>query len=1282
MSGKKMVSLVLIAAFIFSISEPNYLLAFSKTESKQYLRAPGSNGTFTQTVLSQNWNLPDKETMLAKVRSAKPGTIVHVVISDTDSDADTVFSNIGENYRIQEEAKAKGGEVLAFPVIQGQINDETEKILKDAGINVNELIFLTEVESLLSGLEEKSVTLRITLTDHHDKKGQLAARLKIDEKKKFFSIIDHHQISDKVKKITGEVVEDTVGAATTLIFERFVQFKVPIPPKLATLMLRAILSDTKNKAKGRDEEAIKKLKEIAFANPDFDHQKLFIEQNHALNTLDVEKPLDKIFSDDNQRYFEIEKTGKYSFTTFWLNYDEVNLFFLKHWEEIVKHIQKDIAEKKLDVVFFNLSYLNKEAGLDKEGLYVFGNRRNVIKYLNASGIPYQDEFEEVGTLSNDFGIYRLEHKGKAARKEVTDKISTYFRILNSLEARNKEGLSNYPPDLREQNEDLFDYAKKFKVPIYSQEDDTIYVWDADGLEKMLLEQYAQGKNDEKMISIVTIDLYGQPVHRLAKGGAIFDFNFRKDRQKQWVRAILSRQGLKAIILYGIVNPAIGTINTMVNKLGFKDFKLAKYGFTGFDVPQEARGVQIYGLTRYIPELSEKNVVLEDIKVVNCLPELLYKNGKKMIVVFDAEKAEFEAAFRGGNEKPFPNEDLEFARISMPVLLTAEQVEKFQPDVKQVLEGDKYLTWFYHGVPKELEKYQIPNSDYWQYVGLSGLVVANANARKIKAAKPGTFGFTNISLLDLNGHVSIKNLDKIAKLFIPREDGTFEIKEGNGWDSALECLKVADKCVEKIMQAVEEKEGVFILVGDHGSLDDMKQAGHSFNDVPIFIIDFKNKNIRLVKGKDNLKDTQADVAVTVAQILAMEKPAEMTGKSLLPDDYKGSGDRLVWQVLLDGFGHTDFKDPNNAFGVAMGYNPGEGIYAGKGAVLIPTIKKLYDQGNYVILKACSWYAGLRGGRQEEFKKDEIKKREEMVSKIKELKPEKIKIINYDYKDVAGAIQDYDYEPGLSELKNSPFLNDKEFVVKFDETKTIVEVLCLDYAQMGSTEYNTWVFGGGRIVWQSVVIGDKAFMSGALATNRAFRKYIKVAQKQGYAHFVGISQEAAVHASQRLLYYLIKQSKENGVGKFMFDLGSDGRDEAKQDCLKRVRQLRAALEYFGVEKYAINIGGRELRFDRAGNWPLISAWVNELLWGSRINRRVSFLRFENVRQKLPVLYGVSPGMSLFMQAAELIGLKKINNFDPIGRIISFVNWFRLGLKTIQFPAVITKPDHLIRQFNQSV
>jgi hypothetical protein len=219
-------------------------------------------------------------------------------------------------------------------------------------------------------------------------------------------------------------------------------------------------------------------------------------------------------------------------------------------------------------------------------------------------------------------------------------------VLMALNTREKEHKSNFPADILSEDPDLFRAAKELRLPVYSWDDEVVYVWDADNLEEALLLQYALGRSDEDMLPIVTVAEDGSIPKRLNKGEAAWDAHFRKDRRRQWFQAITDAL--------------------------FKAFKVCK----------EAIKIILFGVLQHVPTLPKERVAVEDIKVNNGLVEVLLKNGHRIVYVFSSEKGKFIPAFRGGREKPVEGEDMEFSSVSMPVLMTEKQFgnPKFKPDL--------------------------------------------------------------------------------------------------------------------------------------------------------------------------------------------------------------------------------------------------------------------------------------------------------------------------------------------------------------------------------------------------------------------------------------------------------------------------------------------------------------------------------------------------------------------------------------------------------------------------
>ena len=97
-------------------------------------------------------------------------------------------------------------------------------------------------------------------------------------------------------------------------------------------------------------------------------------------------------------------------------------------------------------------------------------------------------------------------------------------------------------------------------------------------------------------------------------------------------------------------------------------------------------------------------------------------------------------------------------------------------------------------------------------------------------------------------------------------------------AAVKAVETVDECVGKVVDAILDKDGVAIITADHGNAEKMLDesgnpfTAHTTSIVPLIITD-KTVNIR----EDGIL---ADVAPTMLDYLGVEKPAEMTGSSLV------------------------------------------------------------------------------------------------------------------------------------------------------------------------------------------------------------------------------------------------------------------------------------------------------------------------------------------------------------------------------------------------------------------
>jgi 2,3-bisphosphoglycerate-independent phosphoglycerate mutase len=103
-------------------------------------------------------------------------------------------------------------------------------------------------------------------------------------------------------------------------------------------------------------------------------------------------------------------------------------------------------------------------------------------------------------------------------------------------------------------------------------------------------------------------------------------------------------------------------------------------------------------------------------------------------------------------------------------------------------------------------------------------------------------------------------------------------------AAIKAVEVVDACVGEIVKAVLAKGGSLIVTADHGNCEQIwdpvhncPHTAHTTYDVPLIVVDekLKGKGVKLRVG-----GRLADIAPTALKMMGLEKPAEMTGESLL------------------------------------------------------------------------------------------------------------------------------------------------------------------------------------------------------------------------------------------------------------------------------------------------------------------------------------------------------------------------------------------------------------------
>ncbi len=253
------------------------------------------------------------------------------------------------------------------------------------------------------------------------------------------------------------------------------------------------------------------------------------------------------------------------------------------------------------------------------------------------------------------------------------------------------------------------------------------------------------------------------------------------------------------------------------------------------------------MIEYDSSLKVKVAFPPDGKIRNTLGEVLSQAGLNVLKISESEKAIHVGYFMNGkSEDIFPGEK----RIVVP---SPEGISSYASTPKMSAIG----------VTAEISS-NLKNPSY-------RVIIAN---------------FANV---DVVGHIEAK-------------------------EAVIRAVEEVDLQLGKVVEDCRKNGMTLVVTSDHGTVeewlypDGAVNTGHTKNPVPFILADFSLDEPESLRLKPEAE--LADVAPTLLDLLGLEKPSEMTGRSLVLNSSRKEGkDRKILLLILDGWGIRKEKEGN-------------------------------------------------------------------------------------------------------------------------------------------------------------------------------------------------------------------------------------------------------------------------------------------------------------------------------------------------------------------------------------
>ncbi len=167
--------------------------------------------------------------------------------------------------------------------------------------------------------------------------------------------------------------------------------------------------------------------------------------------------------------------------------------------------------------------------------------------------------------------------------------------------------------------------------------------------------------------------------------------------------------------------------------------------------------------------------------------------------------------------------------------------------------------------------------------------------------------------------------------------------------------------------------------------------------------------------------------------------------------------------------------------------------------------------------------------------------------------------------------------------------------------------------GNSEVGHLHIGAGRIVFQPLMLINKAIKNKSFYRNETLVKAVKKAKEKNKAvHLMGLLSDEGVHATTQHLYALMKLTKKMKINKVFIHCFLDGRDVPEKSAGKYLKELEKEIKKIGVGKIT-SIIGRYYAMDRDNNWNRTKQTIELLVKGKGFKEKNALTAVKNAYKR---------------------------------------------------------------------